>query len=416
MTGPIPVTLACAAEPLTPETARQLAADAALTDAPIGPVGLELEAHLVDLDRPDRPVPWDRSSAALAALPRLDGLSAISCEPGGQVELSGPPAAAAPAIDRIRQDLQRVRLSLAEHRLGLACLGADPARPSVRTNPRPRYTAMAAHYRAVGRAAAPVMMCSTAAIQLNLSAGPRRAWPTRIRLAQALGPVLIAAGACSPWLAGRPTGWRSARRRAWAGLDDHGCSGLALGDDPAQAWSRYALAAPVLFTVTDDRVTPVLGTVPFGRWVSGEAALADRRPTAADLRTHLTTLFPPVRLRGWLEVRYLDCCPPRWWPAVIATAAVLLDDPGAADRAAELTEPVADLWAEAARNGLRDRRLAAAARGCLDLASRSAPDDLRPLIDDLAQHVADGLDPGAEVEQRLRAVGPTATMREYADV
>jgi glutamate--cysteine ligase len=90
--------------------------------------------------------------------------------------------------------------------------------------------------------------------------------------------------------------------------------------------------------------------------------------------------------------------------------------PQAADRAAELTEPVASLWREAARDGLRDRRLAGAAGQCLDLASRAASAQLRPLIDDLAQLVADGLDPGCEVEQRLRTVGPLSALREYADV
>jgi glutamate--cysteine ligase len=416
MTGPYSPTVSCAAESLTPDTARRLAADLALTDAPVGPVGIELEAHLVDLDMPERPPAWHRASTAVAALPPLDGLSAVTREPGGQVELSGPPAPPETAIDRMRRDLQRARLSLAGHRLGLACLGADPARPPVQTNPRPRYAAMAAHYRATGRSAAPVMMCSTAAVQLNVSAGPRAAWAARTHLAQALGPVLIAAGACSPWLSGRSTGWRSARRRAWAGLDDHGCAGLVLGERPADAWAEYALAAPVLFISTEDRIVPVLDRVPFADWVSGEAPLARRRPTAADLRTHLTTLFPPVRLRGWLELRYLDCCPPRWWPGVTAAAAVLLDVPQAADRAAELTEPVASLWREAARDGLRDRRLAGAAGQCLDLASRAASAQLRPLIDDLAQLVADGLDPGCEVEQRLRTVGPLSALREYADV
>jgi glutamate--cysteine ligase len=76
-----------------------------------------------------------------------------------------------------------------------------------------------------------------------------------------------------------------------------------------------------VFTRTEDRVLPVLEKVPFAHWVSGDKPLAGRRPTADDLRVHLTTLFPPVRLRGWLELRYLHCCPSRWWPAITGGSA-----------------------------------------------------------------------------------------------
>jgi hypothetical protein len=63
-------------------------------------------------------------------------------------------------------------------------------------------------------------------------------------------------------------------------------------------------------------------SVPFSRWASGAVKLGNRPPTAAALATHLSTLFPPVRLRGYLEVRYLDMSAPRWWPAIaVATSA-----------------------------------------------------------------------------------------------
>ena len=81
--------------------------------------------------------------------------------------------------------------------------------------------------------------------------------------------------------------------------------------------------------------------------------LGDRRPTVADLEYHLTTLFPPVRPRQWLEIRYLDSVPDAFWPAVVFTLVALLDDPVAADIAAEAVEPVATAWDNAARLGLR---------------------------------------------------------------
>ncbi len=71
--------------------------------------------------------------------------------------------------------------------------------------------------------------------------------------------------------------------------------------------------------------------VPFADWADGRVLLGGRRPTIADLDYHLTTLFPPVRPRRWLEIRYLDSVPDAVWPAVVFTLATLLDDPVAAD-------------------------------------------------------------------------------------
>src|SRR5581483_11296778 len=112
------------------------------------------------------------------------------------------------------------------------------------------------------------------------------------------------------------------------------------------------------------RITPVIARVPFADWLRGAAPFA-RRPTLADLDYHLTTLFPPVRPRGYLELRCLDATPDSWWPALAAVAATLLDDPVAADVAAEACAPVARRWTAAARDGLRDPQLRQAAERCL---------------------------------------------------
>ena len=113
--------------------------------------------------------------------------------------------------------------------------------------------------------------------------------------------------------------------------------------------------------------------VPFADWADGRAVLGGRRPTSADLDYHLTTLFPPVRPRRWLEIRYLDSVPDAVWPAVVFTLVTLLDDPVAADIAAEATESVATAWDQAARVGLGDRRLHAAATRCVQTAAERAP-------------------------------------------
>jgi glutamate--cysteine ligase len=165
---------------------------------------------------------------------------------------------------------------------------------------------------------------------------------------------------------------------------------------------------------TGDHAEPVRGSVPFGLWASGTVRLGGRAPTAADLDTHLTTLFPPVRLRGYLELRYLDMTPPRWWPAIAAVATTLMDDPAAADQAAEATEPATGLWAEAARDGLRHPVLARAARRCVAIAAGRVPAPLGDAVADLADLVESGRCPGDLMAERIGEVGALAALEELA--
>jgi len=404
-------------EPLTLDEAAQYIHESAFAESEIGAVGLEVETHLVDLRAPAGLVPWTRLLPALEAGSRQLRRSSITIEPGGQVELSGlPEPNVRAAISAMRHDEQRLRIVLAEHDLGLAHLGADPARKPHRVNPRPRYRAMERHFITTGSAAAgATMMCATAALQVNLQAGPRTGWAERFALAHQLGPTLIAISACSRWLAGQDTGWASARQRAWAGLNPRTSGPLTLSGDPVADWVRYALAAPVLFVSTgDEDVVAVARPVPFSAWASGRVRLADRLPTHADLATHLTTLFPPVRPRGYLELRYLDVSAPRWWPAVAAVTTTLLDDPVAADAGAEASEETADHWHDAARLGLRDPALAASARRCLAIALERVAPELRLAVADLAELVASGCSPGDLAAERIAEVGAVAHLEEVA--
>ncbi len=413
--------------PLSVPAAYERARRAALSESVIGPVGLEIESHLVDLDAVGESVPWDRVSVMLKALDAAPRASKVSLEPGGQLELSGPPAAAiGPAIAQLRHDMMGSRLALAELRLGLAYAGADPLRPPQRINPRPRYQAMEQHFAATGRAVpGAVMMNSTAAMQVNLQAGPRREWSARVARAYRLGPAMMAISASSPWLHGRDTGWKSARQRAWSGLDPRSCgpvpgcvaSDAAADDtlDPAAAWARYALAAPVSFVRAHrDQVLAVHTPVPFERWASGAIRLGGRLPTSADLDVHLTTLFPPVRLRGYLEIRYLDMTAPRWWPAIAAVITTLMDDPVAADRMMDATERTAPLWTTAARDGLSNDVLAESARRCVQIAAERVPAGLGSAVEDLAELVDSGCCPGDLLAQRIAEIGPRAAFEELA--
>jgi glutamate--cysteine ligase len=168
-----------AAPPLTLEAARAHVAGRALTATAVGPVGLELEFHLVDLDAPDVRVPWARVRAAVEALPVLPGGSRVTLEPGGQVELSGPPCRdAGAAVAALRADRAVVAAALGKRRLALAALGTDPLRPPGRVDPRPRYTAMEQHFASVGcpaAGAARAYAAHSSAGDIPPGTGPQRA-------------------------------------------------------------------------------------------------------------------------------------------------------------------------------------------------------------------------------------------------
>jgi glutamate--cysteine ligase len=404
-------------DPLTVDDAAQFVHETALEDAPIGAVGLEVETHLVDLNAAEHRVPWPRLRMAVDRGSGELVRSRVTVEPGGQIELSGQPEPGVlPAVTAMRRDEQRLRLVLAEDDLGLAHLGADPLRPPFRVNPRPRYRAMERHFLGTGRMEpGRTMMCSTAALQVNLQAGPRTSWPDRVARAQRLGPTLVSIAACSRWVAGRDSGWASARQRAWSDLDPGTSGPVTLTGDPASDWVRHAFAAPVIFIATDNSdVVCVARPVPFSAWLSGRVRLGDRLPTIADLAVHLTTLFPPVRLRGYLEIRYLDISAPRWWPAVAAITATLIDDPVAADAASEATEETAGRWLDAARFGLADPDLARSAVRCLGIAADRVPQELRLAVADLVDLVTSKRCPGDLAAERIVEVGPRAHLVEVA--
>ncbi len=179
--------------------------ESCLDDGPVGRVGLEVEAHCFDLADPLRRPEWAELKDAIAGVPPLPGGSAITVEPGGAVELSGPPMnEPLAAIAAMTADRAVLRSAFAQAGLGLVLLGADPLRPAKRVNPGDRYKAMEEFFIAsqTGEAGA-AMMTSTASVQINLDAGPRDGWAARVRLAHALGPTMIAIAANSPMLAGR---------------------------------------------------------------------------------------------------------------------------------------------------------------------------------------------------------------------
>ncbi len=380
--GPQPVTDDAIAEPGTVlhevDQAAGYVASICFKTGPPTLVGVELEwtvhhrgdpARQLDRDAlrealgPYAPHTLDTTSPHLL----LPGGSAVTAEPGGQVELSSPPRASLAAThSAIRDDLRHVIDLLGRVGLCLGRYGIDAYRRPRQLLHTPRYDAMARSFDRRGPHGR-TMMCSTAGLQVCLDAGTADRVASRWAAMHALGPVLLAAFANAPRHAGRPTGWASARMRSWLGIDParSGPVPTAPGD-PSRHWARYALAAPVLCVRRPSGSWHAPRGMTFADWVNG--ALPGRPPTVDDLDYHLTTLFPPVRPRGYVELRYLDAQPPAEWLAPVAVLAALLADESIVDSALDRCAPMADRWLTAARAGLADPALARIAAAVLDLA------------------------------------------------
>lgn len=329
---------------------------------PPGLVGAELEWIVVDRDRPTAPVPLRTLHRILDPVAPPPHGSRITFEPGGQVELSSAPLPGSTACWRaLDADARHVRDLL--HAAGLAVLptALDPYRRPHRQLRHPRYDAMARYFDRAGFAHGPTMMNSTAAVQVNLDVGhDRQDAARRWRLLHEVGPTLVAAFANSPVHAGADTGWKSGRQRVWLELDP-GRTTAPAGDDPVAAFTAFALDAHLMLRREGDDWSVDPGR-PFGAWLDEDAG-----PDTADLDLHLSTLFPPVRPRGWFEVRYVDAQSALWWPVPVAVLAALLEDGAASATALEACAGLDD-WAAAARDGLAAPGLRVAADALFDAA------------------------------------------------
>jgi glutamate--cysteine ligase len=339
-------------------------------------VGTELEWLVAFADHPGDVVPIDLLHELLSAAGPPPCGSRLTFEPGGQLELSSAAHRGASACwHALDADLAHVTASLSAAGLLLLPTAVDPVRVPPRQLRHPRYDAMEAYFAAVGAEHAPVMMNATAATQVNLDIGGSPSEATRRwRLLHDVGPVMVAAFANSPVLAGERTGWKSTRQHVWQSLDPER-TGAPDGRDPWQAWADYALDARLMLRRSADDWSLVPGPT-FRDWVDGRLPAAP--PTEDDLAYHLTTLFPPVRPRGWFEVRYVDAQPAEWWPVPMAVLGALVDDPQACAAATAACTEVAGAWVAAARDGLANPALAEAAAACfaaaLDALHRSGTD------------------------------------------
>ncbi|MDT8368056.1 MAG: glutamate-cysteine ligase family protein [Longimicrobiales bacterium] len=240
---------------------------------------------------------WERiESAGLPRYRRSDG-TVIAFEPGGQLEFATPPLPSLDAVDHaIREGVDQVAEVMGLHGVGLLARGLDPWTPVTVPDLHlrlPRYERMAAHYDRRGTDGRR-MMRQTAGVHVNLDLGhdPIGRWER----ANAIVPDLISIFANSCRIEGRP-GWRSERSRTWRRLDPSRTGVFASRPDPVGEYLRFARRAEA-FLVAE----PETSAVPWG--------MRDAELGIEAWRDHLSTLFPEVRPRRYLELRSIDALPP----------------------------------------------------------------------------------------------------------
>jgi glutamate--cysteine ligase len=251
------------------------------------------------------------------------GSLSITLEPGGQVELAGAP----------RETLHESRAELATHLreitevgadLGIAFLGLgiQPATPveEIELVPKQRYGIMDPYMRKVGTLGRR-MMRQTATVQANIDFADERDAMLKFRTGMRLAPVMNAIFANSCVVDGSLSRYLSFRGHVWTDTDRARCGLLRFAwDDGAgfESYVQWALDVPVYFLLRDGRYTRDVTGIPFRRLLEGVSGFP--RPNLDDWNLHLTTLFPEVRLKGFIEFRSTDAQPAR---TLLAPAALV---------------------------------------------------------------------------------------------
>jgi glutamate--cysteine ligase len=323
----------------------------------------------------------------------------ISYEPGGQIEYSSPPSSHLPTLqDRLTRVAGPLEAGMAEAEIRLLARGCDPTNSVADARlflEGDRYPRQRAHYdrrSPLGR----VMMLQSAAVHLNVDLGPRpfEVW----RAANRLAPLLIALFANSPVRCGASTPHRSQRSALWRVLDPTrtGVFGGMPETDPVAEYEEFALTAESFLLGPPDQPGR-----PFRAWL-------DEGATLDDWRRHLTTLFPEVRPRGYLEIRCLDALPLRWAVVAAAVTVSLLHGEGARTEVLDRLPPATTARLErAGRLGVTDPGLRAEVLSLEGLVQRGL-DELGEEVSDAALRAsvseffgafpARGLDPGTAPE------------------
>ena len=338
-------------------------------------VGTEHEKFAFTLAR-DEPVPYQGERSIRALLegmqlllgwdpimegPNIIGLSdvtgggAISLEPGGQFELSGAPVA---TIHRTCSELMAHLAQLREvaEPLGIGFLGVGMtpnwSRSAMPMMPKGRYRIMTAYMPKVGRLGLD-MMYRTCTVQANLDFSSEADMVKKLRVSLALQPVATALFANSPFTEGKPNGFLSFRSEIWRDTDPDRSGMLPWAFEPGmgyERWADYALDVPMYFVKRGDRYIDVAGRS-FRDLLAGKLAeLPGERATVSDWANHLSTIFPEVRLKRYLEMRGSDGGPWSRLPSLSAYWVGLLYDDASLDAAWEIVKS----WTSEERQKLRD--------------------------------------------------------------
>ena len=271
-----------------------------------------------------------------------DGAS-ITLEPGGQFELSGAP------LENLHQTCAEVHNHLAQVKevaqamdVGFLGLGFDPKwrREDVPVMPKGRYNLMLAYMPTKGKLG-PDMMLRSCTVQVNLDFDSEADMIKKFRVSLALQPLATALFANSPFTEGKPNGFLSLRSQVWTDTDPDRTGMLPFvfdGDMGFEAYARHAIDVPMYFVYRDGKYLDATGQS-FRDFMDGKLpALPGEKPTIKDWEDHLTTLFPEVRMKKFLEMRGADGGP---WASLCALPALwvgLLYDQGAQDAAWDLVK------------------------------------------------------------------------------
>ncbi|MDT0507285.1 glutamate--cysteine ligase [Novosphingobium sp. MMS21-SN21R] len=279
---------------------------------------------------------------------------AVSLEPAGQLELSGAP------LENLHQTCAETGRHLAQvktigDKLGLAYLGMglwpDKTRAELPIMPKGRYDIMLRHMPRVGSMGLD-MMLRTCTIQTNLDYSSEADMVKKFRVSLALQPLATALFANSPFLEGKPNGMLSYRSHIWTDTDPARTGMLSFVFDEGFGYERYVdymLDVPMYFVFRDGKYIDASG-LSFRDFLDGKlSVLPGEKPTESDWVDHLSTAFPEVRLKSFLEMRGADGGP---WNRICALPAFwvgLLYDQGALDAAWDLVKD----WGMEGREKLR---------------------------------------------------------------
>ena len=326
---------------------------------------------------------------------------AISLEPAGQLELSGAPLENLhETCNETGRHLQQVKAIGEKTGTGFLGMGMwpDKTRAELPIMPKGRYKIMLEHMPRVGNLGLD-MMLRTCTIQVNLDYASEADMAQKFRVGLALQPLATALFANSPFTEGKPNGYQSFRSHIWSDTDPHRTGMLPFVFEDGFGYERYAeymLDVPMYFVFRDGKYIDAAG-LSFRDFLKGNlSVLPGEKPTMSDWTDHLSTAFPEVRLKSFLEMRGADGGP---WNRICALPAFwvgLLYDQNALDAAWDRVKGWTMEEREALRNGVPKLGL-------------DTPIPNGPTLKDLAAEILDISSAGLTARNRLNSSGDNET-------